>query len=469
MKKQSKWKPGKHRYLQVYVISKLSLMFTMSIWGRSLGGSVSWDSANLKAACSWDCWLGNNPPGEKNKTRSLKHTYISSPFGLKYSCRGVSRDATAAPNPPAHLTQGVHACCRQAGSWKPSHYAVPGHTGALMHPEPSSPQGQAEAQGLAFNLLTPPITLRNRNGSTASAIKEESEYSLLLLHSQWGPIWILLSRLAPWGAQDSPAKPCPTLGTRGQICKSRSKQGSRYTPAAAAGSVKYGKPLHLTGDRGQTQTGQEIESLILRNIHSNTSAKEPRTTGQHKLDGNWDQARPSSELASLNGPGITQLWEKFPAAPPEGDLTCGRSLRSLQKGADTFGPPCYLRAFTGSTAICMIEGGKQSTWKADWIEIEKQGASIPTPAPLPSPPRAGGFGKNQICRDLLARSSSVWRASPRCVERAICARISPTPPHAPLLLPNHGCQRNWKLVAELGYHLCLLEGRESGMLRVFGV
>lgn len=60
---------GKHHYLQVYVISKLSLMFTMSIWGRSLGGSVSWDNANLKAACSWDCWLGNNPPGEKNRTR----------------------------------------------------------------------------------------------------------------------------------------------------------------------------------------------------------------------------------------------------------------------------------------------------------------------------------------------------------------------------------------------------------------
>lgn len=52
---QSKRNHGKRRYLQVYVISKLSLMFTMSIWGRSLGGSVSCDNANLKAACSWDC------------------------------------------------------------------------------------------------------------------------------------------------------------------------------------------------------------------------------------------------------------------------------------------------------------------------------------------------------------------------------------------------------------------------------
>lgn len=190
----------------------------MSIWGRSLGGSVSWDSANLKAACSWDCWLGNNPPGEKNKTR---RKVLSTPVLVDLLVWNVP--AEGSPGMPLHPTwpKGVHARCRQAESRKASHSAVPGpHAGALMHPEPSSPQGRAEAQGLAFDLLTPPETSRNRNGSAASAMKEESDYSFLLLCSQWGPIWILLSRLAPWGAQDSPAKPGPTLGTWGHSCVS---------------------------------------------------------------------------------------------------------------------------------------------------------------------------------------------------------------------------------------------------------
>lgn len=44
-------------------------MFTISIWGSSFGGSVSWDKANLKAACSCDCWFGNNPPVRKKKKK----------------------------------------------------------------------------------------------------------------------------------------------------------------------------------------------------------------------------------------------------------------------------------------------------------------------------------------------------------------------------------------------------------------
>lgn len=80
---------------------------------------------------------------------------------------------------------------------------------------------------------------------------------------------------------EQPCQAWPHTGHMGtQLCKCWIEQGSRYTPAAA-GSVMHRKPLHLTGDGGQTQTGQEIESLILRNIHPNRSTKEPRTTGQH--------------------------------------------------------------------------------------------------------------------------------------------------------------------------------------------
>lgn len=104
---------SKRCYLQVYVISKLSLMFTMSIWGRSLGGSVSWDNANLKAACSWDCWLGNNPPGEKkkknNKKKGFKDTRIGNLFSPKYSYEQrlqlpIPGSALTLRNPPARKT-----------------------------------------------------------------------------------------------------------------------------------------------------------------------------------------------------------------------------------------------------------------------------------------------------------------------------------------------------------------------------
>lgn len=179
-------KVSKCLYLQVYVISKLSLMFTMSIWGRSLGGSVSWDNANLKAACSWDCWLGNNPPGEKNRTTRRK--VLSTPVLATSSGQNIppSRDSSSpAQGVPLHSEtlqpQGVR-CLLQTG-WEQTTLPVPALCNVwITYRSPDASLGPAACRARMshrawLNLLSPHNFDRNESAANTTFIKEEWEFS----------------------------------------------------------------------------------------------------------------------------------------------------------------------------------------------------------------------------------------------------------------------------------------------------